>query len=148
MAFRATNVIPQVAYQRARATATNVRANCSSFISQMAAGATSYTLLRDAYIFLQNADADFAALAQTPGLAEYATAQEHDEGYDVAAEFGAMRGAVQAVMTWMSANVPTSVTATAPAQWTHSGPLIATTFSVAQTAPLRTLMQAVVASIE
>lgn len=147
MAFRATNVIPQISYQQVRGAARNVKANCAAFIAQMAASGANYTFLRDAYIFLKNADAQFASLAATPGLAEYAAAQEDDPAYDVAAEFTAMRGTIAAVLSWMDANVPTSVTAVAPTAWTQSGPLIATTFTPAQTTPLRTLLQACADSI-
>ena len=147
MAFRATNVIPQLAYQQVRNLARNVKVNCAAFVSQMAASGATYTLLRDIYVFLKSADAQFDALAATPGLALYAQQQENDPTYDVAAEFTAMRATIATALSWMATNVPTSVTAVAPAEWTQNGPLIATTFTSAQTAPLRTLLQSVADSI-
>lgn len=147
MAFRATNVIPQLAYQQVRNLARNVKSNCAAFVSQMADSGANYTLLRDIYVFLKSADAQFDALAATPGLALHAQQQEDDETYDVVAEFVSMQATIDAVLGWMDANVPTSVTATAPNAWTQSGPLIATTFTPAQTAPLRTLLQSTADSI-
>ena len=143
MAFRASNVIPSKAYDQVRILARNVKSNCAHAITRMATSGADYTFLRDVRVFLANADAQFAELATTPGLPEYAAAQENDPAYDVAAEFTAMRGAIQAATGWMDANVPTSVTAVAPSAWVSAGPLIATTFTAAQTAPLRTQLQAV-----
>lgn len=147
MAFRATNVIPQIAYQKVRGAAANLKTNCAAFITQMAASGANYSFLRDVYVFLKNADAQFATLATTPGLPEYAQQQEADANYDVAAEFTAMRAAIAASLGWMESNIPTSVTAVAPAQWTQNGPLIATSFTPAQTATFRTQLQAVADSI-
>jgi hypothetical protein len=147
MAFRATNVIPQIAYQQVRATARNVKVNSDAFVSQMAASGANYTFLRDVYIFLKNADTQFATLSAVPGIAEYAQQQEDDPTYNVGAEFTAMRNTIAAVLSWMNSNVPTSVTAVAPTAWVQDGPLIATAFTAQQTAPLRTLLQAVSASI-
>lgn len=143
MAFRATNVIPQLAYQQVRNLARNVKTNCSAFVSQMAASGATYTLLRDVYVFLKSARAQFDTLAATPGLALYAQQQENDETYDVVAEFVAMQNTVDAVTDWMDTNIPTSVTAVAPSAWTQNGPLIATSFTAAQTQPLRALLQSV-----
>lgn len=147
MAFRATNVIPQIAYQKVRGAAANVKTNCAAFIAQLAASGATYGFLRDIYVFLKNADAQFDALATTPGLALYAQQQEADGTYDVAAEFTAMQATIDTATGWMEANVPVSVTATAPAQWTATGPLIATAFTPAQTAGFRTVLQAVADSI-
>lgn len=147
MAFRATNVVPQRAYQQVKGAAANVKAECARYITQMAASGANYVLLRDLYVFLKNANTQFATLAATPGIAAYAQAQEDDDQYDVAAEFATMQAAVTAVLTWMDANVPTSVTALAPSVWTATGPLISTSFNAAQTLGLRTALQAAADSI-
>lgn len=147
MAFRATNIVPQRAYQQVKGAAANVKAECASYIAQMAASGANYVLLRDLYVFLKNANAQFTTLAATPGIVTYAKAQEDDENYDVAAEFTAMQSAITAVLAWMNANVPTSVTALAPSAWTATGPLISTSFNAAQTLGLRTALQAAADSI-
>jgi len=147
MAFRATNVVPQRAYLQVKGTATNVKNNCTTFVAQMAASGANYSLLRDIRVFLANANAQFTTLAATPGLAAYAQQQEDDEAYDVVAEFAAMQAAINAALTWMNTNVPLSVQAVPPAQWTDNGPTIATVFTVAQTAGFRAQLTAVANSI-
>lgn len=147
MAFRATSVTTQRAYQQVKGAAANVRANCSAFISKLAAENASYALLRDVYVLLHNAGAQLSSLASTPGLAEYAAAQEGDPQYDVVAEFTALQAAIANVLTWMQSNVPVNVTAVSPVGWPTSESLIATTFTPEQTAGLRTQLAAVIAAI-
>jgi len=147
MAFRATSITTQRAYQQVKGAAANVRANCSAFISKLAGENTNYQTLRDVYVLLHNASAQLSSLASTPGLAEYAAAQEGDPQYDVVAEFTALQGTIAAVLAWMQSNVPTNVTAVSPANWPSSEGLIATTFTPAQTAGMRTQLAAVVAAI-
>lgn len=147
MAFRASNVIPQIAYQKVRGAASQLKLNCAAFIAQMAASGAGYSFLRDIYLTLHNANAQFTLLAGTPGLAEYATAQEHDENYDVAAEFVAMQAAITAALSWMNTNIPTTVTATAPADWPINQSMISTSFNAGDTAGFRVLLQTVADSV-
>lgn len=147
MAFRATSITTQRAYQQVKGAAANVRANCSAFISKLAGENTNYQTLRDIYVLLHNASAQLSSLAATPGLAAYAAEQEADQNYDVVAEFTALQVVIGATLAWMSSNVPTSVTAVAPASWPSASSLIATSFTPAQTAGLRTQLQSVVDSI-
>lgn len=147
MAFKATNVIPEDAYKRAKRTAANVKLHSNAAITKFAATGANFADLRDLYVFLKNADADFGSISTTPGLAAYAQAQENDAEYNVAEQFTAMRASIQSAMAWVSANAPTNVTALAPASWTSEGTLIATTFTVLQTAGMRAQLQTVVDSI-
>jgi hypothetical protein len=147
MAFRATSITTQRAYQQVKGAAANVRANCAGFISRLAGGNADYVLLRDIYVLLHNASAQLTSLAATPGLAAYASDQEGDPEYDVVAEFTALQATLAAALSWMGSNVPTNVTAVSPANWPSSEGLIATTFTPAQTAGLRTQLAAVVAAI-
>lgn len=147
MAFRATSVTTQRAYQQVKGAAANVRANCSAFISNLAGENTNYQTLRDIYVLLHNASAQLTSLAATPGLAAYASDQEGDPEYDVVAEFTALQATLAAALSWMGSNVPTNVTVVAPASWPSASSLIATTFTPAQTAGLRTQLQSVVDAI-
>lgn len=142
MAFRASNDIPQIAYAQLRAVARNVRLHSLAAVARMAASGADYETLRDLYTFLRSALTQLNQLAQTPGIVAYAQQQEDDATYDVAAEYGAMVAAIDAVTDWMEANIPTSVTAVPVAQWTANGSLIATTYSAGDTAALRALLQA------
>lgn len=147
MAFRASNIIPLSAYQTVKRAAAQLKASAQGVRAQLAASNASYDFLRDIYRTLERAQAQFTQLAATPGLADYAKAQENDPAYDVAAEFTAMQSAITATLTWMNNNVPTSVTAKPPANW-GDGALIATEFTPAQTAGLRAQLDAVIATID
>lgn len=147
MAFRASNVIPQTAYRVMKDAAVQLKINVQSIIVQLGAAPTGYDYLRDIYRTLARAYNQMTALAGTPGIVEYAQVQENDPNYDVVAEFLLMQGAIDAALDWMGTNVPTEVTAVAPGSWTDGGSMIATTFTPEQTEPLRTALQAVVATI-
>lgn len=147
MAFLASNAIPQDVYQRTKRTALNLKQSCQDFVVRLAAANATYTMLRDIYITLTNANAFFDAVKAVPGLADYAAAQENDPTYDVAAEFVAMQAAITAAQTWMEQNIPTNVTAVAPANWAQNGPMIATEFPPAQTSNLRAALNGVVSAI-
>jgi hypothetical protein len=149
MAFRASNAIPQEAYRIVKGAAVQLKANLQGMNVQLAAADAGYEFLRDIYRTLSRADAQMNLLAATPGIAAYAQAQENDAQYDVVAEFLAMQAAINDAIGWMDTNVPTSgITATSPAGWTDGGSMIATVFTSAQTEPLRTALQAVVATID
>lgn len=146
MAFRATNSVPQEAYRLVKGAATQLRVNCAGFISTLAASGADYQYLKGIVRTLQRADNQFNTLKTTPGLADYAAAQENDTAYDVVAEFTTMQGAITSVLSWMDANVPTSVTVASPSAWTDND-IITTAFTPAQTAGLRTQLQGVVDAI-
>lgn len=146
MAFRATNTIPIDAYTVTKRAAVQLRINLIAFKAQLSASGATYDFLRDIYRTLERANNQFDALKTTPGLAAYAQAQESDGTYDVAGEFATMQAAIDAATGWMDSNVPTSVTAKAPASW-GDGSLIATSFTPTQTAGLQTALQGVIDTI-
>lgn len=147
MTFRASSVVPQNAYQQVKATAVQLKLNVTGIISTLAAGNATYDYLRGVYLTLKRAQDQFDALKVTPGLSNYAKAQENDPAYDVGAEFVAMQGAIGNAMSWMEANVPTSATIKPVASWDASGSLIQTEFTPVQTAGLRTVLSTVTAAI-
>lgn len=146
MAFRASNIVPQQAYQMVKSAAVQLKTNLNAMIAQLAGAPASYEFLRDIYRTLSRAQGQFSALAATPGLVAHAKTQEDDQTYDVVAEFNSMQGAITGATVWMDANVPTAVTVSAPSAW-GDGAMISTTFTPEETAPLRSALQAVVATI-
>lgn len=146
MAFNASNIIPQEAYQTTRLAAVTLKLNLESFRAQMAAGNISYDFVRGVYRTLVRATNQFTAMKGTPGLLDYAKSQEDNPLYDVAAEFTGMQNAISSAISWLEANVPTAVTAKPVASW-DDGTLIATEFTPAQTEQLRTRLAAVIATI-
>lgn len=81
------------------------------------------------------------AVAALPGMQAYAQAQFGGGAYDVASQYATMRAAIAAILTWLQANLPpNSLTVT-------SAVVAGSTFTPAQTAPLKTLIDAAVSSI-
>lgn len=79
--------------------------------------------------------------AGTTGMQAYAQAQFGGGAYDVAAQYATMRAALVAVLTWLQANIPSA------ALTVSNGVVTGQTFTPAQTAPLKTLIDAAVATI-
>lgn len=146
MAFKASTVIPQTAYQQTKAAAMQLKFNLQAHIAQLATQNATYEFLRDIYRTLTRAHGQLTTLSTTPGLADYAVIQESDTNYDVVAEFVAMLAAIEAARQWMVANVPLAVTVKPVADWADSD-IIATTFTPAQTAGFRTVLDGVVSVI-
>ena len=150
MAFKASNDVPADAYRRVKGAAVQLKLNCQSFNTQLAASGATYPYLRDIYLTLTRADNQFNALKVTPGLAAYAKDQENDQAYDVVAEFTTMQTALQAVLSWMETNVPvTNRNVPAVTDWGNESTIqIADTFTPAQTNGLQTVLSALIATIE
>jgi len=147
MAFRASSVVPSEALRITKGAAVQLKQNLSSFIATLSAQSVGFAELRGIYRTLERADAQFASLSATPGLAAYAQAQEDDATYDVAAEFTAMRSAVQSAIGWIGSNVPTTATVAPIGEWTDQT-VTSNAFTPAQTAGLRAALQVVVDSID
>lgn len=147
MTFRASNVVPQTAYETVRNAAMNLKLNCQTLDAQMAASGADYSRLQGIYTFLKSARDQLVALSATPGLADYAKTQEDDPAYDVVAEFTNLVAQVNAALAWMEANIPTAVTLKSVSLWQQGVSVIQTSFNPAATAPLRTALQAIVSAV-
>ena len=146
MAFKASNVVPQEAYRQVKGAAVQLKINLLSMKSQLASSGANYDFLHGIYMTLKQADDQFTSLKSTPGLVQFAKDQESDQTYDVASEFTTMQASIAAAMAWMQSNVPTSVTAKSPDQWSDSS-LISNTFTPAQTTGLQLALQSVIDEI-
>jgi hypothetical protein len=147
MVFRASNIVPQAAYQTVKSAAVQLKLNLQGAVSRMASQNTDYEYLRGLYQVLKRADDQFTSLKTTPGLAAFAQAQESDPAYNVVAEFTTMQDAISGVTAWMATNLPLSVTLRPVTEWGSSGSLIATEYTPAQTLQLRNRLDTVIASI-
>lgn len=82
--------------------------------------------------------------AAVPGIAQYVKDQEGDQGYDIAGEYTAMRAAVTAIRDWIFANMPKQAQGGTDyllvQELNADGTLADRTFTPAQTASLRTLI--------
>lgn len=146
MAFKASNVIPQVAYQTVKQAAVQLRLNLVAMISTLSSKSVDYDYLSDVYLTLKRANDQFNTLKATPGLAQFAKDQESDQAYDVAGEFTAMQGAITSAMGWIEGAAPATVNLKNPVEW-GAGTLISNTVTSAQSAGLRAALQGVVDSI-
>lgn len=144
MAFRATK---SSEYDRARNVARDLKRLSETRKAESAAGDISASVLRELVNRLVAADAAFAEVASVPGIADYAQAQEGDAAYDVAAEFNAMRAAVQATRDWILNAVPQSGGFVLVEAWDASG-VSQRTFTPTQTAGLRTQLDSLMAAID
>jgi hypothetical protein len=91
----------------------------------------------------------FDVIAALSGIAAYVAAQpDTPAGYDVAAQFSAMRTQIVATITWIRNNFPRDSTNTYMLErsWGADGP-VERTFTTAQLAPYRTQLDALLASI-
>lgn len=145
MSFRATKAN---AYDEAKSTAASVKRLCTDTKAAALAGPISANVIRQLLDKLISAKAKFAEITAIPGIAAYAEAQEGDSAYDVSAEFTAMTSEVDGILNWVIANIPTGTGGFVLTEtWSTSGVSVRT-FSTAQTAGLRTELDALIATID
>lgn len=98
----------------------------------------------------------FQGVAATPGIGAYAT-EQYGDGYAIGPDFGAFTTALQGVVGWLIANIPREpVDALDPEGPRYlllqtldaDGARTDRTFSTAQTAGLRTVLDALIATVE
>lgn len=144
MSFRATK--PN-AYDLAKSYAAELKRLCQDTKAATLAGPISANVIRQLFDKLLSVDDAFDTVAAIPGLAAYAKAQEGDVNYDVAAAFTAMTDAIDNVISWIITTIPTSGGFVLLEEWTVDG-VDVRTFSTAQTANLRTQLDALIATID
>ena len=114
--------------------------------ARMAAGPVPASLVLDMEPRLRDTKASLQQVAAIPGIAEYAQQQANNPALNVATEFTAMLNALDNVVAWIRTNYPV-----------HNGYLLSQTFgatgrqdrtfSAAETAGLRTVLDALIASV-
>lgn len=137
------------ALQDAQSEWTSIKSSAQRSITELAAGNVSADDILGIHRRAVSSDAKLATLAATPGLGDYAKAQFNNAGYDIAADFTALRNALQAVRDSIESTIPKDDGAT-PYFLVHrfvSNAVVARTFTPAQTASLRTLLQTVVDAV-
>lgn len=105
MTFRATNIIPEAGFSRAKSLCSRLKRFCDSRSTEFASGATSERVL-DVLATLQAFGVELDAVKSTPGIAAYAQDQEGDPTYDVAAEFVAVLALLDTVSSAIIAAFP------------------------------------------
>lgn len=145
---RADNLSDVWTFARARAQGVRRRA---ADLSTMAAGAsTSAAYVLDSATYFADAKADLLKGSQVAGIAAYAQAQINDATVDIAAVFNAMMAQIDNTVATIISNFPkdaqgrlTYETFTAD----NSGRQASSTFTSTQMAPVKTALDALVATI-
>ena len=106
MAFKASNILPQSAYNRARNAALNLRQYCQAKSAVIQTSGMNGNDLLGILETLKQASIDFATLKATPGIAQYAKDQENDQAYDVATEFNTLESLVNTAVINLAASLP------------------------------------------
>lgn len=146
MTFPASGVLPARAFDEIRQTAVTVKQTCTNYINTASSQNVDYDFIKAILFALNRANDRFNQLRTTPGLAAYAKAQVDDPNFDIAAEFSAMQSAITGALDWAATNIPTNVTLKPTSQW-DSGSIVSGSFTPAQTAGLRSVLQSVVDTI-
>lgn len=143
MAFRA---IHATTYDSVRSRATQLKKQAQDASTAMAAGNVSGNLVRQILDGCIVAKTEFAAAAQVSGIADYAKNQEGDPDYDVGAQFTAMTGAIDTILSTIISLIPTNSGYVLMEQWSTSG-VTTRQITPAQSANLRTALNAFVATV-
>lgn len=145
MAFN-TNRLARV-YQQITDEAAEIKRQAASLRAQAAAGNVQSTQILDWFIGLGSSRVTIAALASTPGLADYARNESSNESYDVAAEYTTMLAAIDGSMAWVTTNFPKDGSGYLLARQFSGNTIVDRSFNTAATAGLRTLLDSLTATI-
>ena len=132
---------------QARAIARGISSSSQSMRDHTAAGDVSARGIAMFMHDLSLKSVDLARLKAVPGIVQYAKDQYADAAYDIAAEFTVMQAAVASAVNWLSANLPTD------GRWLQmeeivEGLVVQRMLTSAQTAGLRTELDALIATID
>ncbi len=147
MAFRATNILPETGYDKAKQIATSLKNFSQKRSASLVGGGNSDNVLGtvNSMILYQQ---QLNAVATIPGIGDYAKAQENDPAYDVAAEFVALLALIDAVIAEVKLTFPVDGSGFLLAYTMNpDGTQVPRTFSVPQMVDLRAALDAVDAGV-
>lgn len=136
------------ALQEAQQLWTGIKSWAANRKATMAAGNVTADYVLDVHRHAVDVDGRLATYATVPGIVQYAKDQYDNQAYDIAADFTALRSAIQAVRDEVETAIPKDTPT--PYLLTHqftANVLTPRTFSSANTATLQTLLQAVVDAV-
>jgi hypothetical protein len=115
--------------------------------SVAAAGPLASSRLLSLYTTLVTERAELVTAAATPGILQYARDQKDNQTLDVVAEFNALVGLIDDLIAWIGTNFPKDANGYLLAQTLGPTKPVDRTFTVAQTAGLRTQLDLLIAAI-
>ena len=148
MAFKALSINLARAYDEIKREALRVYNEAVSLKNASLAGDISSSQILGLAGNLRSARILMEERRVISGITEYAKTQEDDVTYDVSAEYVIMRGALDAILMWISSAMPESGGYLQVETLNADGSITYRNFSTAQTAGLRTALDTLIASIE
>lgn len=146
MAFRATNVLPEVGYRQAR----GVAANLKNYVINRSTQFQSETNRDVVLVTMQDirrAKVDLQQAASVPGIVQYSRDQEDDNTYDLVSEFTALISLIDAAIDNVTATFPTQNGFLLEKKFAPDGTYTFGAFTGAQLASLRTALNAIAAAV-
>jgi hypothetical protein len=135
------------AWNRARQTATSIKSRSQGLRTKSEVSLSSGDILLYS-ASMANAKVTLQALAAVEGLAAYAQEQVDDNTINIVVEFNAMMAQIDATIAWVITNFPKDGSGFLLAQsLTAAGRTQDRSFNPAQTASLRTALDALIATI-
>lgn len=105
MAFKATNILPVKAYDRAKSLSINVQRLANNRALAFASGASS-SEVASTIDNLMAYRTELFSIKSVPGIADYAKVQEDNPAYDVVAEFNALIAVIDDAISTISTALP------------------------------------------
>ena len=132
MALKVKYHPPAKAHELIQAASIQLSANVASWITHLAANEATYDFLVGLPGVMTRTRTQLVDLKATPSLVAQGKTDKNDQSYDVSVEVDKLVAAIDVAVAWINANIPTD-----PA-----------TLSVAETAQLRTDLQAIVDEVD
>jgi hypothetical protein len=141
MTFIATSQLSlQAGFQQMLSVASQEKNILNNWATQLAGNITGIDAM-NMVANLNNVIGQFNTLAALPGLQAYAQTQFGNGSYDVSGAFTTMLSALNAVLSWLTTNVPSNGVSLV------NGVLTGVTYTPAQTSALRSLVQTAATTI-
>ncbi len=136
------------AYQKVQIEAINLRAFAVQAQANLAAGNISANSVISVLTRMTGSIAVFDSVSSIPGLVAYAQNEENDGGYDVVAEFSAMRIEAIGTRDWILTNFPTAASGEIIKDTLENdGSITVRQFTPAETAGLQSALGLLIATI-
>ena len=126
----------------------NLTREIPNMISTLASGDQGYDMLRKIYVYLQNSRDQLAELRATTGIVAYTRGQVDDANYQIKENINLVTSAIGVCLTTIRQLTPSTASILPASDWgDESKSLVNEFFTPANTAQLRTDLQAVITAI-
>ncbi|MEM4658702.1 MAG: hypothetical protein QXX77_09820 [Candidatus Methanosuratincola sp.] len=149
MAFKASADTLQQGLQMAQREAQRLKQFAQDVSDLISSQNVSANQVLQIMLEFRNSRDVFNRVKQIPGIADYAKAQFADTGYDIVAEFQQMMKVLNDVISWIQTNFPKDANGyLLKDKFDAQGSISARIFTPPQLAPLKALVDTLVASID